>query len=112
MGKSTRGIVNTPRDSHTGEGARECSSNTMCRYSAAETVMTKVGRNDACPCGSGKRYKRCCGSVGDEKLPVAQDCQSAEPRFPARFFALAPTAELKPEFRGCVSLYREALGSN
>ena len=22
--------------------------------------MTKVGRNDACPCGSGKKYKRCC----------------------------------------------------
>ena len=21
----------------------------------------KVGRNDACPCGSGKKYKRCCG---------------------------------------------------
>ena len=20
----------------------------------------KVGRNDPCPCGSGKRYKRCC----------------------------------------------------
>jgi len=22
----------------------------------------KVGRNDPCPCGSGKKYKRCCGS--------------------------------------------------
>lgn len=22
----------------------------------------KVGRNDACPCGSGKKYKQCCGS--------------------------------------------------
>jgi uncharacterized protein YchJ len=20
-----------------------------------------VGRNDACPCGSGKKYKKCCG---------------------------------------------------
>jgi preprotein translocase subunit SecA len=20
----------------------------------------KVGRNDPCPCGSGKKYKRCC----------------------------------------------------
>ena len=27
------------------------------------TVVTgkKVGRNDPCPCGSGKKYKRCCG---------------------------------------------------
>lgn len=23
--------------------------------------MPKVGRNDACPCGSGKKYKNCCG---------------------------------------------------
>ncbi|MBC6428597.1 MAG: preprotein translocase subunit SecA [Cellvibrionales bacterium] len=22
----------------------------------------KIGRNDACPCGSGKKYKRCCGA--------------------------------------------------
>lgn len=22
--------------------------------------MAKIGRNDACPCGSGKKYKRCC----------------------------------------------------
>ncbi|MYI88720.1 MAG: YecA family protein, partial [Gammaproteobacteria bacterium] len=21
----------------------------------------KVGRNELCPCGSGKKYKRCCG---------------------------------------------------
>ena len=24
---------------------------------------TKVGRNDQCPCGSGRKYKRCCGGV-------------------------------------------------
>ena len=23
----------------------------------------KVGRNDPCPCGSGKKYKKCCGQV-------------------------------------------------
>tara|TARA_B110000503_G_C6788893_1_gene266444 strand:+ start:310 stop:483 length:174 start_codon:yes stop_codon:yes gene_type:complete len=21
----------------------------------------KIGRNDACPCGSAKKYKKCCG---------------------------------------------------
>jgi preprotein translocase subunit SecA len=21
----------------------------------------KIGRNDPCPCGSGKKYKQCCG---------------------------------------------------
>jgi len=25
-------------------------------------VSQKIGRNEACPCGSGKKYKKCCGS--------------------------------------------------
>ena len=25
------------------------------------TKVIKVGRNDPCPCGSGKKYKNCCG---------------------------------------------------
>jgi len=31
--------------------------------SSSQTVTKgkKVGRNDACPCGSGKKYKKCCG---------------------------------------------------
>jgi preprotein translocase subunit SecA len=24
-------------------------------------VEKKIGRNDPCPCGSGKKYKNCCG---------------------------------------------------
>lgn len=27
----------------------------------------KVGPNDPCPCGSGKKYKKCCGAPGREK---------------------------------------------
>ena len=23
--------------------------------------MSDIGRNDPCPCGSGKKYKKCCG---------------------------------------------------
>ena len=29
---------------------------------AARTGNKKVGRNDPCPCGSGKKYKKCCGA--------------------------------------------------
>ena len=29
--------------------------------SAAPCMCIKVGRNDPCPCGSGKKYKKCCG---------------------------------------------------
>ena len=32
---------------------------------AAEPVTRKIGRNDPCPCGSGKKYKKCClGNTG------------------------------------------------
>ena len=27
-----------------------------------KTAAEKVGRNDPCPCGSGKKYKKCCGA--------------------------------------------------
>ena len=27
-------------------------------------ATTKVGRNEPCSCGSGKKYKKCCGSGG------------------------------------------------
>ena len=27
----------------------------------APVVSDKIGRNDPCPCGSGKKYKKCCG---------------------------------------------------
>lgn len=29
-----------------------------------ERAAAKVGRNDPCPCGSGKKYKNCCGRLG------------------------------------------------
>lgn len=27
-----------------------------------EAASTKIGRNDPCPCGSGKKFKKCCGA--------------------------------------------------
>lgn len=30
-------------------------------YSMTFTTGKKIGRNDPCPCGSGKKYKKCCG---------------------------------------------------
>ena len=29
---------------------------------AAPRSAARVGRNDPCPCGSGKKYKKCCGA--------------------------------------------------
>ncbi len=33
-------------------------------WRASKTVRNenKIGRNDPCPCGSGKKYKKCCGA--------------------------------------------------
>jgi len=36
------------------------------RAAQARRSTDKVGRNDPCPCGSGKKYKRCCGSNRQE----------------------------------------------
>ena len=31
----------------------------------ASTMRGKVGRNDPCPCGSGKKFKKCCGAAAE-----------------------------------------------
>ena len=28
----------------------------------SQPVSKHIGRNDPCPCGSGKKYKKCCGA--------------------------------------------------
>ena len=43
--------------------ASEMVSEAMAATEKAKPVRSgpKVGRNDPCPCGSGKKYKHCCG---------------------------------------------------
>ncbi len=38
--------------------AENAGANTTVKKSASE----RIGRNDLCPCGSGKKYKKCCGA--------------------------------------------------
>ena len=33
----------------------------LTEHTNAVTGFPKIGRNDLCPCGSGKKYKKCCG---------------------------------------------------
>ncbi|MBN1571678.1 MAG: preprotein translocase subunit SecA [Deltaproteobacteria bacterium] len=42
-----------------GEDSAPQKPKTVVRESA------KIGRNDPCPCGSGKKYKKCCGKVAE-----------------------------------------------
>jgi uncharacterized protein YecA (UPF0149 family) len=37
---------------------------------SAGGAVGKVGRNDPCPCGSGRKYKKCHGKVGEDGPPV------------------------------------------
>ena len=54
----------------TGEGFEgQNNSNTKAKKTSTTAVKKtpvvnsgKVGRNDPCPCGSGKKYKKCCGA--------------------------------------------------
>lgn len=43
------------------EGRWMCSGGTMDPKEPPRTVV-KIGRNQPCPCGSGKKYKKCCGA--------------------------------------------------
>ena len=49
-----------------GDARRQASSSAMASKRQAENIQVvrtspKIGRNDPCPCGSGKKYKQCCG---------------------------------------------------
>ncbi len=36
---------------------------THCSGHATAVTATKVGANDTCPCGSGKKFKKCCRKI-------------------------------------------------
>ena len=44
--------------------------------------MAKAGRNDPCPCGSGRKYKRCCLEKDEatEHAALAAAAQAKPPR--------------------------------
>ena len=52
--------------SGSGHGMGPTALSSRSRPENAQVVRTvpKVGRNDPCPCGSGKKYKHCCGKNG------------------------------------------------
>ncbi len=65
----------------------------MSGTGAAANAATKVGRNEPCPCGSGKKFKHCCGDKGANEVvkPAASGAPSAAAR--TRLNALFHEAE-------------------
>jgi len=53
-----------------------------------DVVLEKVGRNDPCPCGSGKKYKRCClrkheearMTIGEEEIAARRAKEKEQKR--------------------------------
>jgi uncharacterized protein YchJ len=53
MSKPRRGF---PSEAHVKRGTQIVHGEKM--------LVAKLGRNDLCPCGSGKRFKKCCLKTG------------------------------------------------
>jgi hypothetical protein len=56
----------------------------VCRYPARATAIyptrkSHTGRNEPCPCGSGKKYKKCC--IDTDRPPPAENDRSASLKF-------------------------------
>jgi len=53
--------------------AEQEEANSLLKLNMVEEETTqvvkqkKIARNDPCPCGSGKKYKQCCGKSGPKK---------------------------------------------
>ncbi len=47
-------VAKDAKESHGGDGS--------VKVNKTVVIKNKVGRNDPCPCGSGKKYKKCCGA--------------------------------------------------
>ena len=51
--------------------------------------MAKIGRNDPCACGSGKKYKKCCMAGDEAAARAARAARPAPAAVPARRSSLA-----------------------
>src|SRR5271157_1044572 len=65
----------------------------MSATGAAASATKKVGRNDPCPCGSGKKYKHCCqGKDAHGFSPAAAPGSPPSPAIGQRLQALLHAA--------------------
>ena len=71
-------------------------------------MNTRIGRNDPCPCGSGKKYKHCCGKPAAPPMPSAESRDGAIERAVAwlaqhhrKAFAAAMEDEIDAAAFGC-----------
>lgn len=57
-----KAVGNNPKTAELKSDIPHLKRNTFARSTGTNPVtVEKTGRNDPCPCGSGKKYKKCCG---------------------------------------------------
>ena len=77
----------------------------MTLHEQRASGATSVRRNDPCPCGSGRRYKDCCGAIAG--APSAKP-----PTERSEQLSAALRHQLDAEFLEARSLYREVLATS
>jgi len=55
------------------EEMSESQENISTNFDEELLIEKKIARNEPCPCGSGKKYKQCCGKSGPKKGLAARD---------------------------------------
>ena len=54
-------VIGGKKASMSRKGTQEPSGKVVVQEGTYRREGKKIGRNDPCPCGSGKKYKHCCG---------------------------------------------------
>lgn len=73
---------------------------TIARQPAARPTQARSGRNEACRCGSGRKFKRCCGAAPAVAAKTAADLSSAAGAAPPVSLALGKTPAGRGRYAG------------
>jgi tetratricopeptide (TPR) repeat protein len=75
--------------------------------------MPKIGRNDPCPCGSGKKYKHCCRDKDEaaERAALATSQAAASAKYQQRQAWLKAQLEHEDELTNASNAVIELLGA-
>ncbi|MGB5833644.1 MAG: SEC-C metal-binding domain-containing protein [Thiohalocapsa sp.] len=70
--------------------------------------MTKIGRNALCPCGSGKKYKKCCLGKEEPLGSVTESDVPARPTGASPFNLAAPGSPVEMSAYVVAKLFEES----
>ncbi len=59
--QTTRGAAEQPELAEASVASQEPQGKPLSSVTPVRREIPKVGRNEVCPCGSGKKFKKCCG---------------------------------------------------